>query len=81
MGGGPPDVSHRGKLPSNVDPDGKDHRGDALPLETPLDGEGGLVVKQLLEDIFVPEKCIALSGKVSVRNGEKSIIIEAVKEV
>ncbi len=32
-------------------------------------------------DILVPEKCIALSGKVSLRNGEKSIIIEAVKEV
>ncbi len=32
-------------------------------------------------DIFVPEKCIAFSGKVSLRNGEKSIIIEAVKEV
>ncbi|MEO5635051.1 MAG: DNA polymerase III subunit alpha [Candidatus Paceibacterota bacterium] len=32
-------------------------------------------------DIFVPEKCIALSGKVSNRNGEKSIIIEGVKEV
>jgi DNA polymerase-3 subunit alpha len=32
-------------------------------------------------DILVPEKCIALSGKVSNRNGEKSIIIEAVKEI
>ena len=32
-------------------------------------------------DVLVPEKCIALSGKVSLRNGEKSIIIEAVKEV
>ncbi len=32
-------------------------------------------------DILVPEKCIAFSGKVSNRNGEKSIIIEAVKEV
>ena len=32
-------------------------------------------------DILVPEKCIALSGKISHRNGEKSIIIEAVKEV
>ncbi len=32
-------------------------------------------------DILMPEKCIALSGKVSLRNGEKSIIIEAVKEV
>ena len=32
-------------------------------------------------DILVAEKCIALSGKVSLRNGEKSIIIEAVKEV
>lgn len=32
-------------------------------------------------DILIPEKCIAFSGKVSLRNGEKSIIIEAVKEV
>ncbi len=32
-------------------------------------------------DILVAEKCIAFSGKVSLRNGEKSIIIEAVKEV
>jgi DNA polymerase-3 subunit alpha len=32
-------------------------------------------------DILVPEKCIAFSGKVSNRNGEKSIIIEAVKEI
>jgi len=32
-------------------------------------------------DILVPEKCIALSGKVSLRNSEKSIIIEAVKEI
>ena len=32
-------------------------------------------------DILIPEKCIALSGKISLRNGEKSIIIEAVKEV
>ncbi|MEK7128605.1 MAG: DNA polymerase III subunit alpha, partial [Patescibacteria group bacterium] len=32
-------------------------------------------------DLLVAEKCIALSGKVSLRNGEKSIIIEAVKEV
>ncbi|MFH1200742.1 MAG: DNA polymerase III subunit alpha [bacterium] len=32
-------------------------------------------------DILVAEKCIALSGKVSNRNGEKSIIIEAIKEI
>ena len=32
-------------------------------------------------DILVAEKCIALSGKVSNRNGEKSIIMEAVKEI
>ena len=32
-------------------------------------------------DILVPEKCVAFSGKVSLRNGEKSIIIEAVKEI
>lgn len=38
------------------------------------------IFKESLE-ILVPEKCIALSGKVSNRNGEKSIIIEAVKEI
>lgn len=32
-------------------------------------------------DILVPEKCIALTGKISLRNGEKSIIIEGVKEL
>lgn len=32
-------------------------------------------------DVLVAEKCIALSGKVSNRNGEKSIIIEALKEI
>ena len=32
-------------------------------------------------DILVAEKCIAFSGKISNRNGEKSIIIEAVKEI
>ncbi len=32
-------------------------------------------------DILVPEKCIALSGKISNKNGEKSIIMEAVKEI
>ncbi len=32
-------------------------------------------------DILVAEKCIAISGKVSNRNGEKSIIIEDLKEV
>ncbi|MDD5721244.1 MAG: DNA polymerase III subunit alpha [Candidatus Pacebacteria bacterium] len=32
-------------------------------------------------EILIAEKCIALSGKVSNKNGEKSIIIEAVKEI
>ena len=32
-------------------------------------------------DILVAEKCIALTGKISLRNGEKSIIIEGLKEV
>ncbi len=33
------------------------------------------------KDILVPEKCIAFSGKVSVRNDEKSILIENIKEI
>ncbi|MFA6324834.1 MAG: DNA polymerase III subunit alpha [Candidatus Paceibacterota bacterium] len=32
-------------------------------------------------ETLVAEKCIALSGKISVRDGEKSIIIEGVKEI
>jgi DNA polymerase-3 subunit alpha len=32
-------------------------------------------------ELLTPAKCIAFSGKVSNRNGEKSIIIEAVKEI
>ncbi len=32
-------------------------------------------------DVLVAEKCIALSGKVTVRNGEKSIAIDALKEI
>jgi len=38
------------------------------------------IFKESIE-ILVSEKCIAFSGKVSLRNGEKSIIIEAVKEI
>ncbi|MEX2052327.1 MAG: DNA polymerase III subunit alpha, partial [Candidatus Paceibacterota bacterium] len=33
------------------------------------------------KDLLVAEKIIVLSGKVSTRNGEKSIIIEALKEI
>ncbi len=36
---------------------------------------------QTTKDIIVTEKCIALSGKVTVRNGEKSLMIEALKEI
>ncbi len=32
-------------------------------------------------ETLVAEKCIAISGKISIKNGEKSIIIEAVKEI
>src|SRR3989338_8636067 len=32
-------------------------------------------------DVFVAEKCIALSGKISLRNSEKSVIIEKIKEI
>lgn len=32
-------------------------------------------------DLINPEKCVAISGKVTVRNGEKSIMIEAIKEI
>ncbi len=38
------------------------------------------IFKDFIE-VLVPEKCIALSGKISLRSGEKSIIIEAVKEI
>lgn len=36
---------------------------------------------QTTANILTPEKCVALSGKISTRNGDKSIIIEAVKEI
>ncbi|MFH1608718.1 MAG: DNA polymerase III subunit alpha [Patescibacteria group bacterium] len=32
-------------------------------------------------ETLVPEKCVAIAGKVSIRNGEKTIIIEGVKEI
>jgi DNA polymerase-3 subunit alpha len=32
-------------------------------------------------DTLVQEKCVAIAGKVSIRNGEKTIIIEGVKEI
>jgi DNA polymerase-3 subunit alpha len=32
-------------------------------------------------ELLAPEKCIALTGKVSLRHGEKSIILEAAKEL
>jgi DNA polymerase III subunit alpha len=32
-------------------------------------------------EILVAEKCIALTGKISLKNGEKSIIIEKLKEI
>ncbi len=32
-------------------------------------------------ETLIPEKCIAITGKVSLRNGEKSIIIEGIKEI
>ena len=31
------------------------------------------------KDLLVPEKCIAVKGRVSVRNGETSIIVEQVR--
>src|SRR3989344_2150846 len=38
-------------------------------------------VFQGMADILVPENCIALSGKISLRSGERSIIIEGVKVI
>ena len=55
-----------------------------LKISDLTDSIEAVVFPRLFKDtmeILVPEKCIALSGKVSLRNGEKSIIIEAVKEV
>ncbi|MCX6757286.1 MAG: DNA polymerase III subunit alpha [Candidatus Nomurabacteria bacterium] len=34
-----------------------------------------------VSELIVAEKCIALSGKVSIRNDEKTIAIEAIKEI
>ncbi len=44
----------------------------------------GVVFPKLFQantELIAPEKCIALSGKVTIRNGEKSIMIEALKEI
>ena len=38
-------------------------------------------IYKISENILKVEKCIAFSGKISVRNDEKTIIIEAVKEI
>ncbi len=43
-----------------------------------------VVFPKLLEAnkiLIAPEKCIALSAKVSIRNGEKSLVIEQIKEI
>lgn len=43
-----------------------------------------VVFPKLLEankELIIPEKCIALSAKISIRNGEKSLVIEQVKEI
>ena len=34
-----------------------------------------------VSELIVPEKCIALSGKISIRNDDKTIAIEAIKEI
>lgn len=36
---------------------------------------------QGVADLIVPEKTVAISGKISLRNGEKSIIIDAIKAI
>lgn len=33
------------------------------------------------KDVLVPEKCVAIRGKLSIRNGEASIIIDSLKEL
>ena len=33
------------------------------------------------KDLFVPDKCIAIKGKMSFRNGEPSIVVEGAKEL
>ena len=45
--------------PSLLDLDGEDHRRDPAELEVPLDGEGGLVVEELVEGTLLPEDDLA----------------------
>ena len=33
------------------------------------------------KDVLVAEKCVAIRGKLSIRNNEPSIIIDAIKEL
>lgn len=62
----------------------KNERMAFLKIADLTDSIEAVVFPSLFKDsieILIPEKCIAFSGKVSLRNGEKSIIIEAVKEI
>lgn len=50
-----------------------------------LDDEINAVIFPLLykksNELIIPEKCVAISGKVTIRNGEKNIMIEGLKEI
>jgi DNA polymerase-3 subunit alpha len=62
----------------------KNERMAFLKISDLTDGIKAVVFPSLFKEsieILVPEKCVALSGKVSLRNEEKSIIIEAIKEI
>jgi DNA polymerase-3 subunit alpha len=62
----------------------KNDRMAFIKISDLTDSIEAVVFPSLFKDsmeTLVPEKCIALTGKVSLRNGEKSIIIEAIKEI
>jgi hypothetical protein len=42
-------------LESDIHPNRQDNRGDALPLQAPLNGKGRLIVKNSLERILLAE--------------------------
>lgn len=62
----------------------KNDRMAFLTIEDLTGSIEAVIFPKLFQDnteLIAPEKCIALSGKVTIRNGEKSIAIEKVKEI
>lgn len=59
--------------------------GDKMAFATLMDKSGKIEIVAFpktftaVRDLFVPEKCLAIKGKFSKRNGESSILVDAVR--